>query len=115
MKFSVPITLFWLTLIHAPLHATLLRTIPHGIYQCALPGNAAGNAWIEQKEERFRIARASRYRTDLGQGKYIVKGEELTFTSGPKNGQKLRRTGLNELRTINEDGSTGRMICVRIG
>ncbi len=98
-----------------PVQAEMLRTMPHGPYECALPGDASREAWIPQEKESFRIARASRYRNDEGRGTYILIGDELTFTAGPKNGQKLRRTGTNELRSINEDGSTGRMICVRIG
>jgi hypothetical protein len=99
----------------APAAAQMLRSMPHGPYECALPGDASREAWIPQEDESFRIARASRYRNDAGRGTYILKGDELTFTAGPKNGQKLRRTGPNELRSINEDGSTGRMICVRVG
>ena len=100
---------------HSPLHAEVLTTMPHGPYECALPGDAAGAAWIPQESESFTIARASRYRSAEGRGTYILKGDELTFTAGPKNGQKLRRTGTNELREITEDGSTGRLICVRVG
>lgn len=99
----------------APAAAQMLRTMPHGPYECALPGDASREAWIPQEDESFRIARATRYRNDAGRGTYILKGDELTFTAGPKNGQRLRRTGPNELRSINEDGSTGRMICVRVG
>lgn len=98
-----------------PATAQILRTMPHGPYECALPGDASREAWIPLDKESFHIARASRYRSEEGRGTYILKGDELTFTAGPKNGQKLRRTGANELRTINEDGSTGRMICVRVG
>lgn len=98
-----------------PAQAQMLRTMPHGPYECALPGAASREAWLPQEKESFRIARASRYRNDQGRGTYILKGDELTFTAGPKNGEKLRRTGTNELRSINEDGSTGRLICVRVG
>ena len=99
----------------SPVQADTLKTMPHGPYQCALPGDAASEAWIPQERESFTIARASRYRNDEGRGTYILKGDELTFTAGPKNGERLRRTGTNELREINEDGSTGRLICVRVG
>ena len=99
----------------APAQADVLKTMPHGPYECALPGDAASQAWIPQESESFTIARASRYRNDRGRGTYILQGDELTFTAGPKNGQKMRRTGTNELRAINQDGSTGRMICVRVG
>ena len=115
MKNALTIAALCLGAMAAPVQAEMLRTMPHGPYECALPGDASREAWIPQDKESFRIARASRYRNEDGRGTYIMKGDELTFTAGPKNGQKMRRTGPNELRAINEDGSTGRLICVRVG
>lgn len=115
MKRIIILSLFAAGFLASPAHADLLKTMPHGPYECALPGDAASQAWIPQESEGFTISRASRYRNAEGRGTYILKGNELTFTAGPKNGEQLRRTGSNELREINEDGSTGRMICVRVG
>jgi hypothetical protein len=115
MKRIAIATLLAAVVIHTPAQADILKTMPHGPYECALPGDAAGAAWIPLEGEGFTISRASRYRSPEGRGTYIMKGDELTFTAGPKNGQQLRRTGTNELRAINKDGTTGRMICVRVG
>lgn len=119
MKPTDPITLAAIcaaiAALAAPAHGEILKTMPHGPYECALPGTAAGAAWIVQEEESFTISRASRYRNAQGRGTYLLKGDDLIFTAGPKNGQRLRRTGPNELRAINLDGSNGRMICVRVG
>lgn len=98
-----------------PAHGRVLETMPHGPYECTLPGNAAGEATIPLAKESFTIARASRYRSADGRGTYLLKGDEFLFTAGPKNGQRLRRTGTNELREVLEDGSNGRMICSRVG
>lgn len=93
----------------------MLQTIPHGEYECAFPGDASREAWVPMEKESFRIIRASRYRTADGGGTYILRDNVLTFTAGPKNGQKLRRTGPNQLRLIMKDGSLGRLLCVRAG
>lgn len=115
MKRSILPALFAAFAIAAPAHGEMLKTMPHGPYECALPGNAADTAWVPVAEQSFTISRASRYRNTEGRGTYLLKGDELTFTSGPKNGQRLRRTGTNELRQINDNEKTGRMICVRVG
>ncbi|MEE1877856.1 elongation factor P [Altererythrobacter litoralis] len=115
MKRLIPLTFLPALALAAPAQGEILKTMPHGPYQCSLPGDAAGPALIPVDEESFTITRASRYRTETGRGTYLLRGDLLTFTGGPKNGQQLRRTGTNELRSINEDGSTGRMICVRVG
>lgn len=115
MKQTLAITTVVLIALAAPAQAEMLKTMPHGPYECALPGDAAGAAWIPQPADSFTITRASRYRSPEGRGTYLLKGDMLTFTAGPKNGQQLRRTGANELRAIDADGSTERLICVRVG
>ena len=104
-----------IALLAAPAQSEVLRTMPHGPYACTLPGDAAGPAVIPLPEASFTVTRASRYRTAQGRGTYLLKGDTLTFSGGPKNGERLRRPGPNELRAINPDGSNGRMICVRTG
>lgn len=115
MKILLPFAFLAALASAVPAQAEMLKTIPHGPYECALPGDAAGAAWIPLQDQGFTILRASRYRSEQGRGTYLLKGDEMTFTAGPKNGQRLRRTGTNELREVKADGSTGRMICVRVG
>lgn len=92
-----------------------LQTMPHGRYQCSLPGDAAGPARILVEEAHFRIASASSYRSAEGRGVYILKGKELTFSRGPKNGERYKRMGENTLQKLNADGSLSRLQCIRIG
>ena len=92
----------------------MLRTMPHGIYQCALPGDAAGAAYDVVPEEQFRIRTASSYRDTNGNGTYILRGDELTFTRGPKKGQKFRRVGINQLQKLN-GGELTKLLCTRLG
>lgn len=91
----------------------MLRTMPHGQYQCALPGDAGGVAFQAVPAENFRLRSASGYKSDAGSGTYILRGDTLTFTRGPKKGQKFRRVGSNQLQIIGADNQLGRLICTR--
>ncbi|MEM9500958.1 MAG: elongation factor P [Pseudomonadota bacterium] len=92
----------------------MLRTMPRGTYQCALPGDAAGEAFEVVPEEQFRIGNASSYRTSAGRGTYLLRGNELTFTRGPKKDQRFRRVGTNQLQKLS-DGKMTKLICTRLG
>ena len=91
----------------------MLGTMPHGIYQCALPGDAAGRAYEVVEGEQFRIRTASSYRDDKGSGTYIMRGNELTFTRGPRKGERFRRVGQNQLRKL-ENGKPTKLLCTRL-
>ena len=91
----------------------MLSTMPHGIYQCALPGDAAGRAYEVVPEEQFRIRTASSYRDGKGTGTYILRGNELTFTRGPKKGERFRRVGTNQLQKL-ENGELTKLLCTRL-
>lgn len=92
----------------------MLRTMPHGNYECALPGDASGRAYEVVKAEGFRISTASRYRSETGEGSYILRGDNLTFTAGPKNGERFERIGENQLRKTDANGNRGDLICTRL-
>jgi len=93
----------------------MLRTLPRGTFECALPGNAAGDAYRVVSEESFRIGTASRYRSEEGTGTYILRGQFLTFTSGPKKDERFRRIGPNQVRKLGSDGETTDLLCTRRG
>lgn len=92
-----------------------LGTMPHGTYQCALPGDADGSVIKVVESENFRIARASRYRNEEGGGLYLMRGKMLTFTQGPKKGERFMRLGDNQLQQVKPDGSLSKLICTRLG
>ena len=92
----------------------MLRTMPHGDYECAMPGDAGGQAYKVVPEEGFRISTASRYSVDGGSGTYILRGDKLTFTAGPKNGQRFDRVGVNQLRKLDRDGTKSELLCTRL-
>ncbi len=92
----------------------MLRTMPHGDYQCALPGDAGGKTINVVEAENFRISTASRYFNAAGDGTYILRGRDLTFTRGPKKGERFRRVGDNQLRKLDDNGERSRLLCTRM-
>lgn len=93
----------------------MLGTMQHGLYQCALPGDAAGEAFVEQPAESFRIGAGSSYESTAGSGVYLMHGTTLVFTRGPKKDQRFRRLGANTLQALEAGDTPGRMICTRLG
>ncbi len=92
-----------------------LTTMPHGRYQCSLPGDAGGPARLMVEEAHFRIASASSYRSPKGRGVYIMRGKELHFTRGPKNGERYKRVGDTALQKLDAKGELTRLLCSRVG
>ncbi len=93
-----------------------LRTLPHGTYECALPGDALDEAFEAVSEEEFSIIPGSGYRDAQGdRGVYLLRGRQLVFTTGSKKGQRYRRMGTNTVRRLDADGELGRLSCTRLG
>jgi hypothetical protein len=91
-----------------------IDTLTPGRYVCELPGDASGPAGLRQDAESFRVLNASSYETaDGGRGTYLLTGDTVTITSGPKSGQKFRRLSGNFLRRIGPDGQDTALRCVR--
>jgi hypothetical protein len=93
----------------------LLGILQHGNWQCALPGDAGGEAFIEVPAEAFRIGTASSYESPQGSGIYLLRGTEVVFTRGPKKDQRFKVLGDNTLQKLNPDGTMSRLICTRVG
>lgn len=92
-----------------------LRTMPHGSYQCALPGDAATAPYVVVEGQNFRISTASRYQSDTGSGTYIMRGRELVFTRGLRKGEQFRQIGDNQLRKLDDSGADTDLLCTRLG
>lgn len=93
----------------------MLDTMPHGTYECALPGDAAGEAYEVVEAESFSIGPVSSYSNREGSGVYLMKGRELVFTRGPKKGERFKRMGRNQLQAMDDKGELGRLLCTRRG
>lgn len=92
-----------------------LGILRHGVWDCALPGDAGAEAFVTLAEESFKIGTASSYESIAGNGIYLLRGTELVFTRGPKKDQRFRLTGENSLRKLNADGSDSKLLCTRTG
>lgn len=99
----------------SPPSGGMLGTLQRGAWQCALPGDAGGAAFVVVPEEGFRIGNASSYRNALGDGIYLLRGTELVFTRGPKKDERFRVLGANTLQKLEADGSPSKLICTRLG
>lgn len=92
----------------------MLGILRHGNWECALPGDAGGDAYVPLPAEGFRIGTASSYETDAGGGIYLMSGTTVTFTRGPKKDQRFRVLGDNTLQKLEPDGSPSKLICTRV-
>lgn len=97
----------------SPAQGEDIGTIERGNYVCELPGDATGPAGIAQPQADFVIDSASRYSSAQGTGTYLRRGDLVTFTSGPRNGEAYRIIGHNFLRKLEADGTPGRLRCIR--
>ena len=93
----------------------MLGILRHGDWRCALPGDAGGEAYIDVPAEAFRIGTASSYINPEGNGIYLLRGNEVIFTRGPKKDERFRVLGENTLQKLNADGSVSKLICTRVG
>ena len=91
-----------------------LGLLPTGTYKCALPGNAAGKAWIDQPANDFTIRSGSRYSSAKGSGTYLMEGKRVVFTRGPMRGTAMMRISSGLLQVVGEEGKLGRLRCQRI-
>jgi len=93
--------------------ANQLGTLRVGEYRCELPGDATGPSRFPVAEEHFTVTNASSYRTAQGGGSYLLTGNRLVMTSGPKRGQKYTRFSDNFLRKLDAEGKETDLRCVR--
>jgi len=91
-----------------------IGTVTRGTFACELPGDAAGRAGVAQPARNFTIESASRYSSPQGGGSYLRRGDTLTLTSGPRQGESYAVVSEGFLRLI-EGGQPSRLRCVRQG
>lgn len=114
-------TLFLLAGLAACAPAQPIRPVPggeigvlqQGQYVCELPGDATGPAGIRQDQQDFSIHNGSRYSTPAGRGTYLLVGDTVTMTSGPKKGQQFRKLSNNFLRELDSAARETDLRCVR--
>lgn len=84
-----------------------------GDYICETAGDATGAAGIHSAADDFTVHNASTYSNGGANGTYLVTGDLVAMTSGPKRGQKFRRLSGNFLRQLDASGKDGALRCVR--
>jgi len=90
-----------------------LGTLETGKYYCELPGDASGPVGRHVPDADFRVISASSYEAEGRIGSYLLTGDRVTMTSGPRQGRKFHRVGRGFLRAVEADGSDGALRCVR--
>lgn len=90
-----------------------IATLPLGDYRCELPGDATGPAGLHQPGEDFSVVSSSSYRASGSMGSYLMTGDTLTMTSGPRTGKRYRRMSDGFVRLIDERGQPGDLRCVK--
>ncbi|MCW1383374.1 hypothetical protein OLX02_11130 [Novosphingobium sp. KCTC 2891] len=92
-----------------------LGTMTVGRWVCELPGDAALPA-TPVTDEDFWIVQDSSYRLRSGeQGSYLLLGNMLTMTSGPKNGHRYRLDSSAMVHRLGADGQQQDLRCVKSG
>jgi hypothetical protein len=91
-----------------------IGTVQRGTFACELPGDAAGQAGVAQPARNITIESASRYTSPQGSGSYLRRGNTLTLTSGPRQGESYTVVTEGFLRLL-EGGQPGRLRCVLQG
>ncbi len=84
-----------------------------GTYLCEQPGDAGGAVGLHVVGEDFEIVNANTYRTTAGRGTYLLTGNVLVFTSGPKYGEAFNRITDGFLRKSDASGANTSLRCVR--
>jgi hypothetical protein len=90
-----------------------IGVLQQGLYICELPGDATGAAGIRQQAQDFIVRNGSRYSTAEGLGTYLLTGDRVEMTSGPKKGQQFRQLSDNFLRALDAAGKETDLRCVR--
>lgn len=90
-----------------------IATLQQGAYVCELPGDATGPAGLRQPERDFTVVNSSSYTADGQRGTYLLTGDTVVFTSGPRQGTKFNRLSANFLREIGANRQAGALRCVR--
>ncbi len=90
-----------------------IATLQLGDYACELPGDATGVAGIRQPSRDFAVVNASSYSSAGGRGSYLLTGDLVQMTSGPKKGERFVKLSDNFLREIDGTGAKTQLRCVR--
>lgn len=89
-----------------------IDTLEIGRYVCELPGDALGERGVHVPSEDFSIIYGSSYRAGGMNGTYLLTGDQIVMTSGPKQNTHYHRISTGFLRKQKADGSDSELRCV---
>ena len=113
LKFTLPFALFALSAAALAVPGGPIDVLAPAAYQCEMPGDAGGPAGYRVASEDFTIVNSNTYYTAQGRGTYLLTGDLLVLTSGPKRSFKYNRISDNFLRKLGPDGKDSALRCVR--
>jgi len=113
LKYAIPAVLFAASGAAIAVPGGPIDVLAPAAYACEMPGDATNAAGYRVDEENFAIANSTSYFTPEGRGTYLLTGDDLVLTSGPKKGNRYRRISDNFLRKLGPDGKETRLRCVR--
>ena len=90
-----------------------ITTLQLGTFVCELPGDATGPVGVRVPAHDFSITNASSYAANGGRGSYLLTGDTVVMTSGPRKGQRFHRISASFLRIMGPDGSDSPLRCIR--
>ena len=89
-----------------------IDTLELGNYTCELPGDALAARGVHVPEADFEVVFGSSYRVGDETGTYLLTGDLVVMTSGPKKGERYHRLSPGFLRKQKPDGSDSDLRCV---
>ncbi len=113
LKYALPAALLALSAAALAVPGGPIDVLAPAVYQCEMPGDAGGPTGYRVIGEDFTVVNSNTYYTADGRGTYLLTGNLLVLTSGPKRGQKYNRISDNFLRKLGPDGKDSALRCVR--
>lgn len=113
LRYALPALVLTLSTVALAVPGGPIDVLAPATYACEMPGDATGSAGYRVDAENFKIDNSNSYTTAKGRGTYLLTGDLLVLTSGPKRGQKFRRISDNFLRKLGPDDQITPLRCVR--
>lgn len=114
LKYALPASLLALSAAAFAVPGGPIDVLAPAAYVCELPGDASTAAGYRVDSENFEVVDSTSYRVGQSRGTYLLTGDNLVLTSGPKRGNRYRRISDNFLRKVGPDGKDSDLRCVRM-
>lgn len=113
LKFALPAAVLSLSAAAWAVPGGRIGVLAPAAYLCEMPGDATGPVGYRVDAENFEVVDSTSYRVGEARGTYLLTGDDLVLTSGPKRGNRYTRVSDNYLRKLGPDGKVSSLRCVR--